>query len=106
MEKTNQEYDREYAEYLKEKQFYERMLNGELNNTENREKLQKQQTIKTQKTMQQQEEEGKQEITHHRREEEEVKEGCTQCQSASFIDTKVRLKKKENPCLLEPNEIK
>jgi hypothetical protein len=33
-------------------------------------------------------------------------DNCSLCKSAKFIDTKVRFKKKENPCLLEPSEIK
>jgi len=31
---------------------------------------------------------------------------CVQCKSAIFIDSKVRHVKKENPCLMDPRDVK
>ena len=36
----------------------------------------------------------------------EIDESCAACQSATLIDSKSRLRKKENPALLEPHDIR
>jgi hypothetical protein len=41
---------------------------------------------------------------NHNQIEDEFK--CSQCMSANFLDGKIRLKKKDNPVLVEPQEIK
>jgi len=35
-----------------------------------------------------------------------VDNNCVQCKNAAYIDTRIRKLKKENPCLVDPREVK
>jgi len=93
-------------EYLKQKQFYEKML-GEENNTNDKNAiqnwnkiLQRQSTAKKQSSIKSTIEETQENLNRLN------EDNCPMCESANFIDSKIRLKKKDNPCLQEPHEIK
>jgi hypothetical protein len=110
------------VEYLKQKAYFEKMIqeNNSSNNVNNvKPSIQKQNTIKSgsvlnnqnvpkdqreDKEIQTGEDFYNQNESYNKKEEEE--KNCAMCNSASFIDSKVRLKKRENPSLLEPQEIK
>lgn len=97
----NNNYNREInedEEYLMKKKFYEKMLNEE-----DDEDLQNYQTntntlIKQPSTAKF--------FNENENIHKDQPKNCASCQSASFIDSKIRLKKKENPALLEPQMIK
>jgi hypothetical protein len=96
----NNNYSRENIEdeeYLMKKQFYEKMLKEEDDDLQNYQ-TNANTLVKQPST------------TKYLNDNENIHNDqpktCASCQSASFIDSKIRLKKKENPALLEPQFIK
>jgi hypothetical protein len=97
------------TEYIKQKQYFEKMLMEETkdntNINANTKDLNKQIFVDQKKD----DDTNNRNVDNNRVinfNHEEYQENCTLCKSASYIDSKIRLKKKENPCLLEPQEIK
>jgi hypothetical protein len=107
--KQNNEED----EYLMKKQFYEKMLNEdnkEMDITNSSKNIMKQNSIKKPNVMNIDPYDGEELEDEIQNEEDIYKNeqilGCACCQSANNNDSKNRLKRKENPALLEPQEIR
>ncbi len=105
----------EEEEYMMKKQFYEKMLNDDYEDEPKEEKkissLKKVSLINSNFQNNFNSNQGNISISKNNPKsslhiDHEIDESCAACQSATLIDSKARLRKKENPALLEPNEIR